>query len=317
MREVFRNEFSWSVTRDRLFEECARKYYFNYYGYWGGWEPDAPERVREIYVLKQLAHRATWIGQVVHDCIKRSLDNCARDIPVLPLDEILTITRDRMRRDFRSSRSGHYRSNPKHACGLFEHEYGIDVPDEQWRAAWEQVERCLKTFYRSETYAELSALAAEDFLEIERLSTFDLDGNPVSIRLDCVTREKDRVIVWDWKSGRRESRDAKFQLACYAFYAHAAYGIPIHRIALRRFELYHDALHEDTIGERELTEVLSYIRGSISDMKATLDDPDRNLASEGCFAKASRREVCYRCEFLKVCGPDLPARIDPSAGDKV
>jgi hypothetical protein len=313
MGDVFRNEFSWSVTRDRTFEECPRRYYFNYYGYWGGWEPDAPERVRETYVLKQLATRATWIGQVVHDCIKRSLDNLSRNIPVLPLEEIIRITRDRMRRDFRSSRSGHYRSNPKHACGLFEHEYKIEVPDEKWREAWEQVEHCLHTFYESDVYKQLSTLASEDFLEIERLSTFDLDGNPVTIRLDCVTREKDRIIVWDWKTGRRESRDARFQLACYAFYAASAYGVPINRITQRRFELYHDDVHEDTIAEGELTEVLSYIRGSIADMKALLDDPERNLASEACFSKVNRREVCYRCQFLRVCEPDLP-RIEPGDG---
>lgn len=312
MGDVFRNEFSWSVSRDRAFEECLRKYYFNYYGYWGGWEPTADPRVRETYILKQLATRATWIGQVVHECIKRSLDNLSRNIPVLPLDEILRITRDRMRRDFRSSRSHHYRSNPKHACGLFEHEYNIEVPDEKWREAWEQVERCLRTFYGSEVYAGLSALPGEDFLEIERLSTFDLDGNPVTIRLDCVTREKDGIVVWDWKTGRREGRDARFQLACYAFYASAAYGVPIHRIKQRRFELYHDDIHEDTIAERELGEVLSYIRGSIADMKALLDDPDRNLATEGCFAKVNRREICYRCQYLKVCKPDLPV-ITPEA----
>ena len=81
---------------------------------------------------------------------------------------------------------------------------------------------------------------------------------------------------------------------------------------MRRFELYHDDVIEDTIGERELGEVLSYIRGSISDMKSTLDDPELNLASEACFSRVNRREICYRCQFLKVCGPDLPL-IDPSS----
>jgi hypothetical protein len=311
MGDVFRNEFSWSVSRDRLFQECARKYYFKYYGYWGGWEPDAPERVRETYILKQLCHRSTWIGQVVHDCIKRSLENLSRGIPVLDYDEIVRITRDRMRRDFRSSRGGHYRSNPKHACGLFEHEYKLDVPDEKWRQAWEQAERCLQTFYHSDVYQQLGALPVEDFLEIERLSTFDLDHNRVTIRLDCVTRERDGVIVWDWKTGRSESRDARFQLACYAFYAASAYGVPIHRIKQRRFELYHNELHEDQIAEGELSNVLSYIRGSIADMKAVLDDPERNLASEPCFSKVNHRETCYRCEFLRVCEPDLP-RLEPT-----
>jgi len=306
MPEVFRNTFSWSVSRDRLFQECLRKYYFNYYGYWGGWDHDAPGRTREIYILKQLSHRPTWAGQVAHDCIKRSLENLSRGIPVLPLDEILRITRDRMRQDFRSSRSHHYRSNPKYACGLFEHEYNIEVSSEQWKETADHVDRCLRTFYESEVWQQFLKLDKDDFLEIERFSTFDLDGTPVTIKLDCATREKDRVIVWDWKTGKRESEEAQFQLACYAFYASAAYGVPIHRIVLRRFELYHNDVVEDTIGERALDEVLTYIRGSIKDMMATLDDPDLNTATEARFTKVNRREYCYRCEFLKVCKPEIP-----------
>ena len=35
MGKEFRNNFSWSVSRDSTFLECPRKYYFNYYGAWG------------------------------------------------------------------------------------------------------------------------------------------------------------------------------------------------------------------------------------------------------------------------------------------
>ncbi|NOZ64350.1 MAG: hypothetical protein GXO71_05370, partial [Caldiserica bacterium] len=47
MKELV-NEFSWSKSRDIIFRECPRKYYFNYYGSWGGWKFDAPERTRQI-----------------------------------------------------------------------------------------------------------------------------------------------------------------------------------------------------------------------------------------------------------------------------
>ena len=50
----FKNEFSWSISRDRIFQTCPRQYYFNYYGYWGEWEFNAPQRIKQIYVLKQL-----------------------------------------------------------------------------------------------------------------------------------------------------------------------------------------------------------------------------------------------------------------------
>ena len=50
----FRNEFSWSKSRDEVFQACPRQYYFNYDAYWGGWEQNAPERTRQIYILKNL-----------------------------------------------------------------------------------------------------------------------------------------------------------------------------------------------------------------------------------------------------------------------
>jgi hypothetical protein len=305
MGKTLRNKFSWSVSRDNVFLECPRQYYFQYYGYWGGWETDAPERVRRLYVLKQLKNRATWIGQVAHDCIKRSLDNLSRGIPVLPLDEILSITRDRMRQDFRSSRAGAYWENPKNNCGLYEHEYNIDVPDERWREAAEQVDTCLRNFYESKSYEELQGLPRENLLEIERFSGFDLDGFEVIIKLDCATRESDRIVVWDWKTGRTEQTGLSFQMACYAYYASNTYRVPIRHIITRRFELLRDALYEETISERSVDELLSYIRGSIKDMQSLLDEPARNIAREERFAKVEKRDVCYRCNFLKVCEPRL------------
>ena len=78
-----RNEFSWSKSRDEVFQTCPRQYYFNYYGYWGGWEKGAPDRIRQIYILKNLTNRYMWAGGKVHDCIKHTLMNLQRGIGIL------------------------------------------------------------------------------------------------------------------------------------------------------------------------------------------------------------------------------------------
>jgi hypothetical protein len=83
-----KNEFSWSKTRDEVFKTCPRQYWFSYYGYWNGWLENAPERTRQIYVLKNLKNRQMWAGEKVHECIRRSLYNIRRGIKVLPVDEI-------------------------------------------------------------------------------------------------------------------------------------------------------------------------------------------------------------------------------------
>lgn len=305
MTPSLRNEFSWSVSRDSTLQECPRKYYFSYYGSWGGWEPEAPARVREIYLLKKLKTRPLWIGEVVHDCIARSLLNHSRGIPVLPLEQILSITRDRMRQDFRHSRAGRYRENPASYTGLFEHEYEVEVSDGEWRAAAEQVDRCLMNFYESEHYQRFSRMDADNFLEIEKFSSFDLDGVKIHVRLDCAVRDSDRVVVWDWKTGKSARPGFPLQLACYAWYAGGAFDLNPTRVLTRQYELYEDTVHEQALTTRSFEELFSYMRGSISDMRGLLDDPDKNRASEEKFAKVNRAGTCLRCNFLKVCKPDI------------
>src|SRR5690242_16486769 len=117
-----KNELSWSKSREDVFSHCKRQYYYRYYGSWGGWESGADPRVREYYVLSKLKSRHMWAGEVVHECIERSLRNIEAGIDPLPTEEIIAITKDRMRAEFRSSREGLYRDKPK-SCALAEHEF--------------------------------------------------------------------------------------------------------------------------------------------------------------------------------------------------
>ena len=110
---TFKNQFSWSISRDRVFKTCPRQYYFNYYEYWGGWEINAPRRVRQIYVLKKLINRYMWAGAKVHDCIERTLTNLQRGISVLDVDQIVDITLNQMREEFRSSREKRYHTTQR------------------------------------------------------------------------------------------------------------------------------------------------------------------------------------------------------------
>ena len=154
---TFKNEFSWSISRDRVFQACPRQYYFNYYAYWGGWETDAPERTRQIYILKNLKNRYMWAGAKVHDCIKHTLTNLQRGISVLDVDQIVSITLNKMRDEFRSSREKRYLTHPK-TCALFEHEYDVPISDDDWKKTADNLEQWLRNFYSSETFEMLKEL---------------------------------------------------------------------------------------------------------------------------------------------------------------
>ena len=58
--------FSWSHSRDRTLSECARRFYWQFYGSWLGWRHDAAADVRLAYRLKQLTSLSGALGQAVH-----------------------------------------------------------------------------------------------------------------------------------------------------------------------------------------------------------------------------------------------------------
>ena len=300
------NEFSWSKSRDEVFQTCPRQYYFNYYGYCGGWERNTPERTRQIYILKKLKNRYMWAGGKVHDCIKHTLKNLQRGISVLDLDEIVSIAIDEMRADFRSSRERRYRLNPK-TCALFEHEYEIDLSDAQWKAIADNVETCLRNFYTSEIFDKLKALPIQNWLEVEDFSFFHLNGAKIWAVIDCSFRTEDGVTIIDWKTGRGTTNDVSLQLSCYAMYGMEKWGIRPEKIKLVEYNLLSDRGSEFFATPGELADTESYIEGSIADMQSLLVDLENNTPKdETYFRKVEEGRIRDRCSFRKVCESELP-----------
>lgn len=300
MTEI-RNEFSWSISRDNVFQTCPRQYYYNYYGYWSGWEKDAPERTKRIYILKNLKNRHMWAGEKVHECIKRTLRNLQRDISILDLDHIVSITLNQMREEFRSSREGRYLVHPK-TCALFEHEYEVELEDAEWKRVANNVEQCLRNFYSSELFSMLRQLPQQMWLEIEDYSSFYLDRTRIWAVIDCSFRTEDGATIIDWKTGRGLGSDISLQLACYAMYAVEKWGFKPERVKLIEYNLPADQSAEFFINAGEIENAKAYIRGSIADMQSLLVDVENNVPKEErFFKKVTDDRIRDRCNFKKAC----------------
>lgn len=296
-----RNEFSWSRSRDAIFRECRRRYYYQYYGSWGGWSPRADPLTREIYILKQLTGRQAWAGSVVHDCIQRSLENLRSGVEPYPVEKILSLTRDRMRQQWKGSRDGVYRERPK-STALFEHEYRLEIPAEEWVGNADHVEACLRAFYASKLYRDLRHLPREDWLEIEDLSHFFLDDVKVYVKLDCAVRRPQGIRIYDWKTSRRDEEDNTIQLACYALYAREKWEAAPEDLRIGEFSLARDRMVEYRVTRHDLQRVRDYILGSIRDMRALLPEDGANrLEIEACpLTEEAWR--CTTCNFKRLCG---------------
>ncbi len=295
------NEFSWSKSRDEIFQTCPRQYYFNYYGYWGGWHQSAPERTRQIYILKNLKNRYLWAGDTVHQCIKHTLTNLQRGISILNVDEIVSITIDKMREEFRSSREKRYLIYPK-SCALFEHEYDEGLPNVVWKKVAEDVETCLRNFYGSKLFAMLKNLPQEVWLEIEDFSFFYLDDIKIWAVLDCSFRNNEGITIIDWKTGRSIAEDISLQLSCYAMYGRYKWKIKPEKITLIEYNLLTNQKGVFGITEGEIKDTLAYIKGSVADMRSLLVDAKNNIPKdEEFFKKIKDDRIRDRCNFRKVC----------------
>ena len=298
---TFKNEFSWSKTRDEIFKACPRQYWFAYYGFWNGWLKDAPERTRRIYVLKNLKNRQAWAGEKIHNSIHRSISNIRRGIKVLPVEEIISITLNQMRNEFRSSRAKFYWKKPK-TCALFEHEYGIEVTDQQWKEMAQNVETCLKNFYASDIYSRLKSHGKEGWLEVEEFSSFNLDSTKINVVIDCAVKEGDSIIIYDWKTGKALSEDLSVQLGCYAFYAMEKWHLPPGSLTVVEYNLFFNKANSFSVTKGEIEGIKGYIQGSVKDMQSLLKDRENNIPlPEDQFAKGEDERVISRCNFKKVC----------------
>ena len=299
---AFKNEFSWSISRDRIFQTCPRQYYFNYYGYWGGWEINAPQRVKQIYVLKQLKNSYMWAGEKVHDCIERTLTNLQRGISVLDVDQIVDITLSQMREEFRSSREKRYHIKPK-TCALFEHEYDVPISAGDWKKIAGNMEQCLRNFYSSETFNMLKELPRRMWLEVEDFSSFNMNNTKIWAVLDCSFRTEDGgVTIIDWKTGRKMSEDVSMQLSCYAMYAMDKWGVDPENVKLIEYNLFTNHGSEFNVGASEIENTKTYIAGSIADMQSLLLNVGENVAKdEAAFQKVEDERVRADCNFRRVC----------------
>jgi len=300
---VFKNEFSWSKSRDGLFKECRRKYFFNHYGSWNGWIASEDDRIKRIYYLKKLSAKELWMGAVVHEVIEFILRKF-RVGEVISLGHALAILRKRMESDFAISKLKEYTGFMSKAHRFFEDEYGIEISDEERRGLAGKAEKCLKNFYNSDIFMEIRQAPIEDWITLEDFLSFDFEGTKVFLSIDFAMKVGDKVVLYDWKTGGERKADYKLQLSLYALYVSEKFGIPAERI---RAEMFYLALGESgkvdsfEVSLEGLEETREYLRASVLEMKKLLMDVAENEPLPEKDFEKSEGFWCQRCNFRKVC----------------
>ena len=297
------NIFSWSKSRAEEFKECQRKYFYARYVSWGGWDKSAPKAARMAYILKNLKNRWAWKGESVHHVIETVLKSMRAGKPML-LTEAQAALTQRMRADFRSSKTKKYLDDPKKSPGLFEHEYQKPVSDAIWKAMHDEAAQALSNFYASGLYQELLADDKKDWLMIEDLEEFEYAGAKVYVKLDFARKKDGKIEIYDWKTGKEEKGSADVQIGAYALYAMQKWRVPLSEIGAYLVYVASPSpqAQAQRLDESVIVEAKSFMSASIRDMKELLEDPARNVpkAAEH-FRHTENERLCSNCSFYKMC----------------
>jgi hypothetical protein len=305
----FKNEFSWSTSRDALFEECKRKYYYNYYGSWGGWERGKADDVtRTLYVLKQLKSRWQWKGTIVHNEIARILKQLVSTGKLTPIEASLSRVTDLMREEFRYSRDGSYWEKDgglRDVTSLFEHEYKVSIPDEDWKKIHEEVIGCIRNFYKSDVLEKVRNLDKKAILSIDSITPtlFSFNDEKIYVNLDLAYRIENKIEIVDWKTGVGESEPLQFVV--YTIYAKEVLGIPLEKISVIEYNLLTEQKIVHKFSPDNIKEAKEHINKSIASMKSCLRNPLENTAVMTDFSRTEDERKCEFCNFKKICF-DLP-----------
>jgi len=306
-----KNEFSWSWSRHRTFQECLRKYWLQHYGFWLGWDASGDPEVREIYIQKRLATRPQWIGTTIHSGVEWVLSEVRRgSFP--PPRQLIERVRWRARRTLEDSRRGLFRLNPKKFPGFVDHYYESDPGDEVWDEALSEIDRQLMGLFDNGVFLRLTEVP-QRIREIEELAQVRVGDVPVWVSLDVLVDDgQGGLVIIDWKTGRRHDPDTvSAQLGVYGVYVLDSYfnqrssGAGLHsveRIKTMYVNLRSAEHHVFKLKEADIQTAVETIRASAAQMQSRLTDVPENIADKDQFPMLPEgAPACTRCRFRRSC----------------
>jgi hypothetical protein len=202
----------WSASRSRLFQECARKYWYRYHLAKAGRRPGAGAEARTAHRVQSLMGVEMWLGTLVHEALEHTLD-AWRHGRSYTEGEALEWALWRLRSQYRGSalywrepEGMHERPPPLLSLHYFADE--APLTRQQGSEVRDRVEQCLRNFFRSDLAGELQALERERWLPIERHAAVTLEAGDsrealtLFVKPDCAFRAGDLLHILDWKTGR-------------------------------------------------------------------------------------------------------------------
>lgn len=292
MLKIKRYDFSpilgWSNSRYEMFRNCKRLYYYQYYA---KFDPDYP-RVK-IDGLKNLTSVPLEIGNIVHDTISTVLKR------------LLKSNNEIDKERFEEFLEGMAAENCNNKT--FFEVYYSEVKSVEPEDILPPIDECLTTFLDSPRFGWIRDKALESkrdwLIEPPGYGEARIDGMKVYCKVDFLFVVDGRIIILDWKTGKRVEEKHGKQLLGYTTWA--AHHLNASAADIDAVIAYLRPSYEEvelTASDSDLKNFASQIRAETEEMYSFCTDVQENVPQEKeSFPMTSRLGFCKYCNFKELC----------------
>ncbi len=302
------NEFGFSYSRHRTFYSCPRKLYWQYYGFWGGWLPEASRESALAYRLKQLKNLTMVVGETFHRELAEILRRRSDRPSGVPVQQLKDDMERRLLKRLRESRNADWANNGdvKNHAMLFEDYYGSGVSAEREAEAIATLHRCVEGLAANPFGRRVFAVSTDKLRMIDPEDVSEkrvpFDGLALYASPDLVVEGKDGGLhIVDWKTGGVTKTDLT-QLAVYGLFVQHKFGQPLERMTAH--VIYVGAGAHERVGNigEGVEEAKREIATFCEDVRSRLTDVDKNIAGDiERFPMTKDRRLCRTCKFRELC----------------
>lgn len=287
----------------RTLKECARKYYFQYYGYHNGWLQDADEQTKTIYRLKYLKPIDALFGEFFHSTVKEAIQTINKD--GVTSDNFRRHINRRVKEAYQQSKEclNYWKNAPKKFYMINEVYYNGDISREKKNAIIEKVKVCSQNILKNDSFQEVFQKNVR-VLELDELRSFDVNGMTAFVKIDTFyQKETGKFIVIDWKtSSHGGSLEEIDQLLIYALYICKRYGVKVDDIEFRLEYVMENKCESFSFVEKDLEMIERRIYRDIEIIKSYLENVSLNKPQPvDRFKEYQRKNLCKYCNYREVC----------------
>lgn len=294
-------KISWSYSKMQAFRDCPRRFYFQYYG---SKKRNAKSEILkdQLIALSRLSNKAMVQGAFIHQLISIYLKK-AKAGDVWDLQRLKGFSAKIVQETI--SYNEQLQTNKNIPAGPFPKPILKEMYYQQVNAGQlkgemsENINTCLDAFLTNEKFAHLRTGGSGGDSRIEGNGSFDLnDQIEVDGKIDLAFLNTERLLIADWKTGKKEMQDTSLQLLVYVLWARQFTEWKFSSVEIQKAYLQSGELEHLEFSELHIERAKARIKQDV-ELLREMDEFGKEAVKEAFAMHVGNN--CRNCPFEEIC----------------